>query len=186
MYSTLALLRPATRVATAASSVRSLAHASGAQPAPVMLRDQIFFAKATADGPGREGHIFANGDSEPLNLNMAIPKMMGGKGHGQNPEKLFASGYASCFLGALQMAAASFGKPELGEKAKVHAKVVLGHPDPAALPGPQDTKLGEGLGLGVELIVEGIKDDRIIKAAHEFCPYSRLMQHGGDVSIKTL
>lgn len=53
--------------------------------------------------------------------------------------------------------AARAGKKELGEKAKVHSKVYLGH--------PKDPNL-EGFGLRVELSVEGIEDDDIIAAAH--------------------
>ena len=69
-----------------------------------------------------------------------------------------ANGLAACFLGSLQLMAARAGKKELGEKAKVHAKVFLGHPENPDI---------EGFGLRVELGVEGIEDDDIIAAAHE-------------------
>jgi organic hydroperoxide reductase OsmC/OhrA len=84
------------------------------------------------------------------------------------------------------MAAAQYGKSEMGEKAKVHAKVILGRPDTSVLPGIRSNKLGEGFGLGVELAVEGVEDDRIIRLAHQFCPYSRMLEHGGEVSVKKL
>ena len=52
-----------------------------------------YFSKATAEGPGRNGLVKSNGDS-PLELRMSIPRTAGGKGDGQNPEQLFAMGYA--------------------------------------------------------------------------------------------
>lgn len=53
--------------------------------------------------------------------------------------------------------AARAGKKEIAEKAKVHSKVFLGHPEDPDV---------EGFGLRVELCVEGIEDDDIIAAAH--------------------
>ena len=104
-----------------------------------------------------------------------------------------ANGLAACFLGSLQLMAARAGKKELGEKAKVHAKVFLGHPENPDI---------EGLGLRVELGVEGIEDDDIIAAAHEasvaapvahpplmltvvhqFCAYSRALTQGCEVTV---
>ena len=52
-----------------------------------------YFSKATAEGPGRNGLVKSNGDS-PLELKMSMPRAAGGKGDGQNPEQLFAMGYA--------------------------------------------------------------------------------------------
>lgn len=140
------------------------------------LRDHVYMAKATAEGAGRNGKVRSNGDTL-LELDMSIPKAMGGKGAGQNPEKLFAMGYASCFLGALQRSAAAHGKKELADQAKIHTVVRIGHPEDPPL---------EGFGLEVEINVEGIDDDEIIKAAHEFCPYSRMLHHGIRVNVKKL
>jgi len=140
------------------------------------LRDHVYMVKATASGLGRNGKVASNGDTL-LELDMAVPKAMGGKGAGQNPEKLFAMGYASCFLGALQRAAAAAGKTEEAQRARVHTVVRIGHCEEPLL---------EGFGLEVEINVEGVDDDEIIKAAHEFCPYSRMLHHGIRVIIKKL
>ena len=94
----------------------------------------------------------------PLDLKMSMPRTTGGKGDGQNPEQLFAMGYASCFLGALQLVAARANKKELAENAKVTANVFLGHPTEPDL---------EGFGLRAEITVEGCPDDVIIAEAHE-------------------
>lgn len=139
----------------------------------ITLKDHLFFSKATAEGAGRNGHVKSFGDA-PLDLKLAMPKVAGGKGDGQNPEQLFAMGYSACFLGALQLQGARAGKKELTDKAKVHATVFLGH--------PSDPNM-EGFGLRVELTVEGCPDDALIQAAHEFCPYSRALKHGIDVKV---
>ncbi|EMD33577.1 hypothetical protein CERSUDRAFT_98143 [Gelatoporia subvermispora B] len=140
----------------------------------ITLKDHIFFSKAVAEGPGRNGSVKSFGDA-PLDVKLAMPKVAGGKGDGQNPEQLFAMGYSGCFLGALQLAAARAGKMELAENAKVHATVFLGHPTDPDM---------DGFGLRVEIAVEGCDDDAIISAAHEFCPYSRALKHGVQVDVK--
>lgn len=142
---------------------------------PLLLQ---FFSKATAEGAGRNGTVKSFGDA-PLDLKLAMPKVAGGKGDGQNPEQLFAMGYscaypllvrecmfdlnervAACFLGALQLVASRAGKKELAEHAKIHTSVFLGH--------PTDPNL-DGFGLRVEITVEGCNDDALIQAAHEVC-----------------
>jgi len=149
------------------------------KPAPVhargmlTLKDHVYFSKATAEGPGRSGIVKSNGDA-PLELKMAMPKVTGGKGDGQNPEQLFAMGYASCFLGALQLAAARANMKELAENAKVSVSVFLGHPTDPDM---------DGFGLRADVTVEGFSDDKVIVAAHEFCPYSRMLKHGAAVNV---
>ena len=49
-----------------------------------------YTATATATGEGRNGTVSSNG----LDLKLATPKELGGNGNGQNPEQLFAMGYA--------------------------------------------------------------------------------------------
>ena len=69
--------------------------------------------------------------------------------------------YAACFLGALQLQAARHGQKEAAEKAKVSAKVYLGHPEDPTF---------EGFGIRAEIIVENFDDDAVIQAAHEVRP----------------
>lgn len=68
---------------------------------------------------------------------------------------------AASFLDALQAAAAEAGCPDVGARARVHTSVFLGRPDGRA------TSIADGLGLSVEVDVEGVEDDRIIRAAHD-------------------
>ena len=55
--------------------------------------DGQYVSNATAIGEGRNGTVKSDGDV-PLSLKLSTPKSIGGKGDGQNPEQLFAMGYA--------------------------------------------------------------------------------------------
>jgi Ohr subfamily peroxiredoxin len=68
-----------------------------------MTVDIKYRTSATANG-GRDGRIRT--EDGKLDLQLSTPKELGGPGgEGTNPEQLFASGYAACFLGALKFAA---------------------------------------------------------------------------------
>ncbi|MGL1301979.1 organic hydroperoxide resistance protein, partial [Vibrio parahaemolyticus] len=63
--------------------------------------DVLYTAEALSTGEGRNGRVVA-GD---LDLDVAVPKEMGGSGAGTNPEQLFAAGYAASFHSALHAVA---------------------------------------------------------------------------------
>src|SRR5207244_776961 len=66
---------------------------------PQALSHKLYTATATATH-GRDGA--AKTDDGNLNVQLAIPKAMGGPGGaGTNPEQLFAAGYAACFGSAV-------------------------------------------------------------------------------------
>jgi len=145
---------------------------SSARRTLVILADKKYTAEATATGAGRNGHVKSHGEDAPLDLKLSSPKALGGPGDGQNPEQLFAMGYASCFLGALQLVASQAGKKELAKNAKIHTFVHLGTPEGM-----------EGFGINVDIKVEGVQDDTLIQAAHDFCPYSRALKSGAKVTV---
>lgn len=64
--------------------------------------------------------------------------------------------FQACFLGALQFVAGKAGKKDAAAKAKIHSSVVLG-----------TAVEMDGFSLKVDLKVEGVEDDALIKAAHE-------------------
>ncbi|KAI0373947.1 hypothetical protein BV20DRAFT_961847 [Pilatotrama ljubarskyi] len=113
-----------------------------------------YSAHATARGQGRNGQVKSDDDSG-LELRLAMPKSLGGKGDGQNPEQLFAMGLA-CFLSALQMVAGQTGKTDMARNAVVHTQVHLGQPDGM-----------EGFGFQVDIQVEGVDDVDLIQAGHK-------------------
>ncbi|OJA18671.1 hypothetical protein AZE42_08860 [Rhizopogon vesiculosus] len=137
---------------------------------PVTLKNHKYTAHAIAAGQGRNGEV--KSVNEDFSLRLATPKALGGKGDGQNPEQLFAMGYASCYLGALQMMAGKMGKKDAVKNAVIHARVHLGEAE----------ELG-GFGLAVDIKVEGVEDEELIKAGHDACPYSRALTHGAIVNV---
>ncbi|KAI0775805.1 OsmC-like protein [Trametes elegans] len=130
-----------------------------------------YSAHATASGQGRNGQVKSDDDCG-LELRLAMPKSLGGKGDGQNPEQLFAMGYAACFLSALQLVAGQTGKTDLARNAVVHTQVHLGQPEGM-----------DGFGLQVDIQVDGVEDMDLIQAGHKACPYSRALAHGAVVNV---
>jgi len=141
-----------------------------------MSIDLKYRTSATANG-GRDGHTST--DDGKLNLELSTPKELGGSGgEGTNPEQLFASGYAACFLGALKFAAHQL-KLQVPTDAAVTATVGIG-------------MRGEGgFGLDVELAVAlpGVDPDdaqRLVEAAHQTCPYSNATRGNIDVRFSVI
>ncbi|KIJ39479.1 hypothetical protein M422DRAFT_32724 [Sphaerobolus stellatus SS14] len=142
----------------------------------ITLKEIKYTAPATASGAGRNGNVTSSPEgTKALELDLTTPTALGGTGAGHNPEQLFASGYASCFLGALNLVASNQGKKDLVKNAKIHTKVHIGEPNEKP-----------GFGLAVDIEVEGVADEELVKAAHEFCPYSRALTHGIVVNVKTI
>ena len=68
-----------------------------------MSVDVKYTTHATATG-GRDGRSRTADGS--LDVKLSMPKELGGAGgEGNNPEQLFATAYAACFLGALKFVA---------------------------------------------------------------------------------
>ena len=65
--------------------------------------ETLYTAEALATGGGRDGHVRTSDGI--LDVDLRVPKEMGGTGGAPNPEMLFAAGYAACFHSALQAVA---------------------------------------------------------------------------------
>jgi lipoyl-dependent peroxiredoxin len=133
----------------------------------------VYEAQATAIG-GRIGSA-ATADGQ-FRIALNVPKALGGGGAGNNPEQLFAAGYAACFLGSIR-AAAEKEKLKIADDANVTATVAIG---------PRED--GEGCGLAVELAADlpGLDPEtaqRIVEQAHVLCPYSHATRGNIDVRI---
>lgn len=133
--------------------------------------DIIYSTDATSTG-GRDGAVkSADGF---LDLQLALPKEMGGPGGKPNPEELFAAGYAACFHSALKMVAGL-------EKLSVYNSTVDAHV------GLGKNEAG-GYGLEVSLTVAMPKfgndvAERLVRKAHEVCPYSNATRGNIDVHL---
>ncbi|MBB3929842.1 Ohr subfamily peroxiredoxin [Kaistia hirudinis] len=124
----------------------------------------LYTTSATATGGGRDGHS-ATADGR-LSLDLSVPRELGGAGGpGTNPEQLFATGYAACFLGALRFVAGK-EKQKLPDQTAVTASVGIG---------PRDDGTGFGLDVALTVAVPGfdkaLAEDLVAKA-HIVCPYS--------------
>lgn len=136
----------------------------------------VYSAVATATG-GRDGQ--ASTPDGSLQLKLAVPKEMGGGGDGNNPEQLFAAGYAACFLGAMKFAASQNSDfPQVSKDSSVTATVSIG---------PREDK---GFGLKVDLLVsipgEDLADVKaLVDEADQICPYSHAVRGNIVVGLST-
>lgn len=133
-----------------------------------------YTAHATANGGGREG--LSKTDDGRVTVTLATPTEMGGTGKGTNPEQLFATGYAACYLGAMRYAAGK-AKIDMPKDATTTAHVSIG---------PRD----DGEGFGIEVVMD-VSLPGMDKAAaedltargHVVCPYSHAIK--GNVKVTT-
>lgn len=137
--------------------------------------DVLYTAHATATGGGRAGR--SHTDDGKIDVALSVPKAMGGDdGPGTNPEQLFATGYAACFLGALRLVSGQAGTP-VGTDTQVDASVGFG----------KNTR-GDGFNLDIDLKVSNTGLDaataqKLVERAHEVCPYSNATRGGVDVRV---
>lgn len=137
--------------------------------------DVLYTAHASATGGGRDGR--SRTDDGKIDVSLSVPKAMGGDdGPGTNPEQLFATGYAACFLGALRLVSKEAGTP-VGPDTQVEASVGFG----------KNTR-GEGFNLDVALKVTDTGLDqataqKLVERAHQVCPYSNATRGGVDVRV---
>jgi Ohr subfamily peroxiredoxin len=135
----------------------------------------LYTATAHATGDGRNGH--ARTEDGTLDLDMRIPKEMGGAGGAANPEMLFALGYAACFHSALKVVAGQ-GKLDVTDS-EVSASVGIGASEDG------------GFALTVELDVHTPNLDQptaeaLVAKAHQVCPYSNATRGNIPVTLKVV
>lgn len=134
----------------------------------------IYKTQATATG-GRDGSV--RSDDGSVDQKLVVPKEMGGPGGvGANPEKLFAAGYAACFLGAMKAVSGQVGV-KLPADAQVTAEVGFG---------PR-SEGGYGITADLNVSLPGVdreQGQKLIEAAHAVCPYSNATRGNVDVGLK--
>jgi Ohr subfamily peroxiredoxin len=139
----------------------------------VMSVNVLYKTSAKATG-GRDGHA-ATLDGA-LDVKLTTPKELGGGGGaGNNPEQLFAAGYAACFIGAMKFVA-SQGGPKVPADASVTSTVGIG------------PRAAGGFGLDIDLAVSlpGVpraEAEALVAKAHEVCPYSNATRGNVDVRL---
>lgn len=134
----------------------------------------IYSTKVTAVS-GRAGSV--KSEDGLLDLQLALPNALGGKGGATNPEQLFAAGYSACFENAVIHSARSQKIHLKDDAIIVVAEVGIG---------PN----GEGgfvLSVALDVTITGLdqaKAEDLVKSAHAVCPYSNAVKGNIDVSIK--
>src|SRR6187455_2510584 len=117
-------------------------------------------AKATG---GRDGT--ASTADGAFNVKLSTPKELGGAGgQGNNPEQLFAAGYAACFIGALKAAGAQ-EKVQIPADTSITSNVGIG---------PR-SEGGFGLEVALRISLPGMEKQQaedLVQKAHQICPYS--------------
>ena len=138
-----------------------------------MSVDVKYKTTATATG-GRDGTAATQDGS--LNLKLSTPKELGGAvGAGNNPEQLFAAGYAACFIGAMK-AVAPAQKLRVPTEASVTATIGIG---------PR-SEGGFGITADLKINLPGLDRadaQRLVDAAHQICPYSNATRGNVDVGL---
>jgi lipoyl-dependent peroxiredoxin len=137
------------------------------------MANPIYTAEAHVTGGRINGHG-RTGDGQ-LEVDLRVPKELGGPGEGTNPEELFAVGFAACFESALGVVARR-QKVDPGDVA-IDSQVTLA----------PDGKGGFVLGVGLDVTLPGIADGdvaaELVRAAHKVCPYSNATRGNIDIAL---
>ena len=141
-----------------------------------MSTNVLYSTSARATG-GRDGHS-ATLDGA-FDVSLATPKELGGGGGpGNNPEQLFAAGYAACFLGAVKFVAGQ-DKIKVPDDTSVTSTVGMG---------PR-SEGGFGLDIALAVSLPGMEHaaaQGLVEKAHQVCPYSNATRGNIDVKLSVV
>lgn len=129
------------------------------------MSEALYTAKTLSTGGGRDGHVATH--DRAIDLDVRPPKELGGDGNGTNPEQLVASGWATCFNGALQLMMKN-DDVKAEQKPEVEVTMTLNKGDE-----------GMFLTATVHATIFDVDQDKateLVNKAHEFCPYSKAMR----------
>ncbi|WP_339472463.1 Ohr family peroxiredoxin [Pseudomonas sp. EL_65y_Pfl1_R83] len=133
----------------------------------------LYSTKVTAIG-GRSGTI--RSEDGLLDLQLALPTSLGGKGGATNPEQLCAACYAACFENAV------IHVPR-GKAEKVKDDDIVVVADVGLSPNASG---GFVLSVALDVTITGLDQasaEAIVAAAHAVCPYSNAVKGNIDVKI---
>jgi Ohr subfamily peroxiredoxin len=133
----------------------------------------LYTTRVTAIG-GRSGTV--RSEDGILDLALAMPKELGGRGGATNPEQLFAAGYAACFENAVIHVTR-------GRTDKVRDNDIEVTGEVGLLP---NGKGGFSLAVTLDVAISGLSQDKaeeIVEAAHGVCPYSNAVKGNVDVKL---
>ena len=122
---------------------------------------------------GRNGTI--RSEDGILDLTLALPKELGGKGGATNPEQLFAAGYAACFANAMIHVSRNQQHKIRDNDVDVMANVGL----------EANGQGGFSLTVALDVTIIGVDQEAaelIVAETHQVCPYSNAIRGNIDVS----
>ena len=137
------------------------------------MSDMLYSTKVTATG-GRNGSI--RSDDGLLDLKLALPRTLGGRGDATNPEQLFAGGYAACFENALLRVGREARHKFADGDVEVVAEIGLRRNDSGVFV----------LSATLAVTIAGVDEKtagQLVEAAHALCPYSNAIK--GNVAVQT-
>src|SRR5258705_12182058 len=121
----------------------------------------LYSTKVTATG-GRHGSI--RSDDGLLDVKLALPKALGGRGDATNPEQLFAGGYAACFENALLRVSREARHKFADDDVEVVAEIGLSRNDSGAFV----------LSAGLAVTIAGVDQKtagQLVEGAQPICSY---------------
>ena len=137
------------------------------------MPNTLYSTKVIATG-GCNGSI--RSDYGLLDLKLAMPKTLGGKGDATNPEQLLAGGYAACFGKALLRVSREARHHFADGDLEVVAEIGLSRNDSGAF----------GLSAALAVTIVGVDQKtagQLVEGAHAICPYSNAIRGNVDVQI---
>ena len=138
--------------------------------------DSLHATKAAASS---DPHGSIRSEDGLLDLKLALPPALGGRGDATNPEQLFAGGYAACFENALLHVSRDAGHRFADDDIGVVARVDLSRNETG----------GFVLAAALVVTIAGIDQqtaERLVQGAHTICPYSNAIRGNVDVAISVL
>jgi Ohr subfamily peroxiredoxin len=137
------------------------------------MAEPVYSTKVTATG-GRHGTIHS--EDGLLDLKLALPRTLGGKGDATNPEQLFAGGYAACFENALFHVSREARRHFADSDIEVVAQIGLSRKESGAFL----------LSAALAVTMAGVDQktaEQLVNGAHAICPYSNAIKGNVDVQI---
>jgi len=132
-----------------------------------------YTAEAHVTGGRANGH--GRTASGELDIDVRMPKELGGGGGATNPEELFAVGYAACFGSALALVGQKMGLN--AEDAAIVSKVSL------VPEGGGQLRLAAELDVTLPSVPDAGQAAGLVQAAHQVCPYSKATRGNIDVAL---
>jgi Ohr subfamily peroxiredoxin len=133
----------------------------------------LYTAEATVTGGRADGR--GRTTDGALDVELRLPKEMGGEDGGTNPEQLFAVGFAACFESALGV---------IGRRERVEVGDVSIDSRVSLLP---TEERGFTLAVALDVTLPQVQDPeqavRIVAATHQVCPYSNATRGNIDVEL---